>query len=72
MLACTQCIRITITPQTGRKPFNLPGRVPASASTTPSQKNSSSPIATRLKKRFIVHLPHIELIADLTGLLVLE
>ncbi|MNY02059.1 hypothetical protein D3C86_1346160 [compost metagenome] len=72
MLACTQCISITMTPHTGRKPFSLPGSVPSRASTTPSQKNSSTPIANRLNTRFIAYLPYIELIADLTGLLVLE
>lgn len=65
MLACTQCINITMTPHTGRKPFSLPGRVPSRASATPNQKNSSTPIANRLNTRFIVYLPYIELIADL-------
>ena len=64
--------RLTITPQTGRKPLSLPGSGAIRLTSTPNQKNNISPIANRLNTRFIVYLPQIELIADLACLFVLE
>ncbi len=59
-------------PQIGKRSFSLPGSGATRLTSTPNQKNRVSPIANRLNIRFIAHLPQIELIADLTGLLAFE